>query len=304
MTHLTSIVIPCYNQGKFLLEAVESAYAQTHSAIEVIVVNDGSTEDLQELETAIQARYPSSKFIHQENQGLSAARNTGAKAASGEFLLFLDADDKIAPTFVKKAVEVLMSQASVGFVTSYHQTFGTYVETLTYSQSGGLELYFLDNNNPVSCVLRHQIWKSLGGFDETMRSGFEDWEFWIRVTGAGWICEVIPEVLFFYRKHAHSMLYRADLEKAKIYTYIITKHRELFSRNIAAFAAASHRYISSLEKQKIESAAFAKRLTEFAKRLTETNLEQSRKLNKVTGHPLYKVFQFFKRLLAIKNKTP
>src|SRR5438309_392347 len=91
---LVSIVIPCYDQAHFLSESVESALAQTHPRTEIVVVDDGSRENVAE----VAARYPGILCLRQENQGLAGARNTGFHTSSGEYVLFLDADDRLTPT--------------------------------------------------------------------------------------------------------------------------------------------------------------------------------------------------------------
>ena len=90
---IVSVVIPSYNHARYLGAAVESVMAQTVRDVEIVIVDDGSTDDTRE----VAARYPQAKYIYQPNQGLSAARNTGIKHSSGRFLVFLDADDLLLP---------------------------------------------------------------------------------------------------------------------------------------------------------------------------------------------------------------
>ena len=110
-----SVVIPCYNQGAFIDDAVNSVLAQTFSDFEIIIVNDGSTDATT---NALLERYsrPKTTVIHTENQGVCAARNTAIKAAAGKYILPLDADDKIEPTYLEKAVNVFDNHPETGVV--------------------------------------------------------------------------------------------------------------------------------------------------------------------------------------------
>ncbi|HEX7705165.1 MAG TPA: glycosyltransferase family 2 protein [Thermoanaerobaculia bacterium] len=108
---LVSIVIPCYNQGRYLAEAIESALAQTHARCEIIVVNDGSTD----MTAEVARRYPSVAYIEQTNSGVSVARNRGMEAASGDCFVFLDADDRLLPHCVETGLDVLRRNPTAVF---------------------------------------------------------------------------------------------------------------------------------------------------------------------------------------------
>ena len=109
---LVSVVIPCYNQARFLSEAIESALAQSYIKVQIIVVDDGSTDNTSEVATL----YAGVKCIRQMNKGPADARNAGLQASSGEYLLFLDADDRLLPDAVDLGVRSLNSHSECGFV--------------------------------------------------------------------------------------------------------------------------------------------------------------------------------------------
>ena len=109
---LASIVIPCYNQAHFLPEAIESALSQTHRPIEVIVVDDGSPDNAAE----VVARYPHVRYVRQENRGLGGARNTGFRVSKGEYILFLDADDRFMPDAAAAHLSCFAKHPEAGFV--------------------------------------------------------------------------------------------------------------------------------------------------------------------------------------------
>jgi glycosyltransferase involved in cell wall biosynthesis len=111
---LASVVIPCYNQGRFLPDAIESARHQTHGAVEIIVVDDGSEDDTR----AVARRY-GVQYIRQRRAGAPAARNTGLRESRGEFLIFLDADDRLLPQAVATGIEWLGRRTDWAFVTGH-----------------------------------------------------------------------------------------------------------------------------------------------------------------------------------------
>jgi len=114
---LVSVVIPCYNQAHFLGEAIESVLAQTHPHHEIVVVDDGSTDDVQ----SVVARYPGVRCIHQPNAGLSAARNAGIRRSNGDYLVFLDADDRLLPEALEIGLDDLRNFPHCAFVYGHYQ---------------------------------------------------------------------------------------------------------------------------------------------------------------------------------------
>jgi glycosyltransferase involved in cell wall biosynthesis len=227
MSNLVSIVIPCYNQGQYVDDAVESILNQTYDNTEIIIVNDGST-DPDTIEKLKNYSKPKTRVLHKKNGHLASARNFGIKHAKADFVLLLDADDKFESTFLEKAVNILQLSPEVGFVCSYYRYFGKSDEVVTNSRSGGIENYLLSNNNVACALIRKQIWEAVGGYDEEMKRGYEDWDFWLRVTNKGWNCHVIEEPLFFYRVSESSMV----TESRKIHNDLF---KELVEKNLGIF---------------------------------------------------------------------
>jgi len=108
---IVSVIIPCYNQAHFLSEAIESALAQRNGAMEVVVVDDGSPDNIVE----VAGRYPGIVFVRQENRGLAGARNSGFRASKGEYILFLDADDRLMPNAVASHLHCFAAHPQAGF---------------------------------------------------------------------------------------------------------------------------------------------------------------------------------------------
>jgi glycosyltransferase involved in cell wall biosynthesis/GT2 family glycosyltransferase len=226
---LVSVVIPCYNYGKFVEEAIDSVLNQTLQSFEIIVVNDGSTDPAtNELLNRLQK--PKTVVIHQTNRGLPAARNRGIQHARGKYICCLDADDTLEPTYLEKAVSLLEANPGVAFAYSWVRLFGD-EQGIWYTEPFNLEKLLKYNHISVAGVFRYDAWKSVGGYREEMRQGYEDWEFWIRVGAHGMRGQLIPEPLFNHRRHGRTMTHSAQEKHKELVSYIVRCHRELFENS-------------------------------------------------------------------------
>ena len=226
-----SIIIPCYNQGKFIDEAVDSVLAQSYKEFEIIIVNDGSTD---ELTSTVLRTYNKDKtrVIHTENQGLAAARNNGIKEAKGDYILPLDADDTIGLTYLEQAVYLLDNRSDLGIVYCRAQLFGA-VETEWLLPRYSLEEILIDNVIFCSAMFRKSDWESVGGYDPGMIYGWEDYEFWLSLIELGREVYQIPEILFSYRVTSDSMVRSKERwQKVAMFKRIFKRHEKLFSENI------------------------------------------------------------------------
>ena len=198
MTPLVSIVIANFNYGRFLGEAIESALAQTHPRLEVLVVDDGSTDDSRD----VAARY-SVRLLEQENAGVARARNRGANEARGELVVFLDADDVLEPSFVERCWSALATApADVAYAYTQMQLFGDEDAVFASREFHGPEL-LRNNFVPVTCLLRRDVFLAAGGFDPRFRA-YEDWELWLRLFARGHRGVLVPEPLLRYRRHGRT----------------------------------------------------------------------------------------------------
>ncbi len=223
-----SVVIPCFNYGHFLIDAINSALNSTFEDIEIIVVDDGSTDPLT-VQILDNLNTPRTRAIRQPNKKLPGARNTGFREARGKYILPLDADDLIHPTLIEKAVWVLENRHDVGFVSFWLELFGN--ENLTWAPIPfNFHTLLHANHVTVTSLVRKSAWEQVGGYNEHMTLGYEDWDFWIKLGGAGWLGHQIAEPLFFYRKHGASMITAAQKRHDQIVAQIRRNHRQLFSR--------------------------------------------------------------------------
>jgi len=227
-----SIVIPCYNAGDLILEAVESALAQTYADIELVIVDDGST-DPRSREILDRASWPRTTIIRQPNAGPAAARNRAVAAASGDYILPLDADDRIDPTYVEKAIAVLETRPEVGVVYCRAMKFGAESGPWSLPRYDLRELV-IDNVIFVTALYRKADWAAVGGYSETLRHGVEDYEFWVKMVALGRDVVQLDEFLFFYRIQDVSRTSEFQQDRSavvKTYADIFRNNSEFYLRN-------------------------------------------------------------------------
>lgn len=232
-----TVIIPCYNDGKFILEALHSVLNQTLKAEKIIIVDDGSNIETKTVLETI--KMDTVTIIYQENRGVSHARNKAINLAETAYILNLDADDYLEPTFLEKAADILNNNKQVAVVSSYCRNFvgkGTEVEIIK-PLGGEVKNFIVKNNGRANSLFRKQCWVDVGGYDENMLKGYEDWEFWIAILKNNWSMHIIKEVLMHYRIKAVSRdqiaLSKFDFELRK---YIFNKHKELFKAHFDFYA--------------------------------------------------------------------
>ena len=223
---IVSVVIPCYNYGEYLEEAVDSALGQTLQDSEVIVVDDGSTDSLT-MEVLAKLDRPRTRVIHQANTGLPGARNAGIGVATGRYICCLDADDALEETYLEKTVTLLESHPDIGFAYSWVRRFGA-AEGVWEPEDFNLKKLLEYNHVSVSAVFRRQAWEAVGGYWNEMRPGYEDWEFWIRLAAHGYSGKLIPEFLLKYRKHGRSMVDEIVDQHERLVRKIRQRHARLY----------------------------------------------------------------------------
>ncbi len=237
MHPLVTVVIPCFNHARYLPEAVASVVAQRYPHWEVLIVDDGSTDASAQVAGEVAARYPQHRIrlLRQANRGLSAARNAGLAEAVGTYLLPLDADDLIAPELLEEAVAVLERCPEVGFVYTDVLMFG---EETTRWSGGAYSLAKLRFDCPMvpATLFRTAPARALGGFREEMRQGYEDWDFWLRLAGAGWQGHHLARPLVCYRRSGGSMLAGARRRDIRLRAEVIRNSAALYEPGLVAWA--------------------------------------------------------------------
>ena len=233
-----SVIIPCYNHGRYLPAAVASVAAQTFGGWELIIVDDGSTDDSAAVAEQLIARYRerSLRLLRQANQGLSASRNNGIGLARGAYILPLDADDQIEPAMLAETLAVLERRPEVGFVYTDVRMFGE--ENRIWS-GGAYSLDKLRFDCPMvpATLFRKDAWAAAGGFRcDLYPQGYEDWDFWLSLAEAGWLGEHLARPLVRYRRASSSMLATARRHDLELRAQIVLRHPSLYSAGLIAWA--------------------------------------------------------------------
>lgn len=227
-----SIIVPCFNHGHYLKQTLESVARSTYPNVEVIVIDDGSTseETKSEIEKlrGMEIKGREVRFIRQLNQGLPATRNNGIQMTDGEYILALDADDMIEPTYLEKSIWVLTRYPNVSIVYPSFQHFGIQNDIWS-SRPYDFSALLHDNYMAAGSVYRRTVWEGIGGYDEQMKS-YEDWDFWIRAGARGYHGYWLPEPLFYYRKAESSMLVWAHQRRKQLIRQIRTKNKLIFRK--------------------------------------------------------------------------
>lgn len=222
-----SVVIPCFNHGQFIRDAIASVEKCDKLAYELIIVNDGSTDSYtQQIMKELEAE--GYHVINQANQGLAAARNNGIRASRGRYVLPLDADNLIRPNYIYAGIEILDKFPDVAVVYGRPAYFGEATDR-RFDIGGEFDLRRLlrDNYIDACTVLRKSAFEECGGFDGNMPSqGYEDWDLWLTFATRGHHFYFVDEVLFDYRIRSDSMIHNAVAqdEFPKVFEYFCAKH--------------------------------------------------------------------------------
>jgi GT2 family glycosyltransferase len=222
-----TVVVPVFNDFRFIDEALASVYEQTYSSWEIVMVDDGSTDPavIQYLESLHRPRL---RQVRQENTGLPGARNTGMRLARGRFLVPLDSDDQLEPEFMSRMVSALDQHPQAGFAHCYarlHHDIDAFFVTRPFNP-----YWQLLGNGVAQCgLIRAEAWEAVGGYDETMVLGHEDWDFWMRLMEARWGQVQLTEVLYKYRKHGVSMSVDAEARFEAARRMVRDRHPRLYA---------------------------------------------------------------------------
>lgn len=229
---LLSIVIPYYNLGLNIKKSIESILKSNYPNIEIIIVNDGTT-DRRSLQTLsdIGKTNPQITILHQENMGLSQARNAGALQAKGEFLTFLDADDRVSTSYYQKAISILSAYDNVFFVGSWIKFFNRSKEVWPSFNPQPPFILLHNTINSSALVYRRDAFLSAGLNKPQLKKGFEDYESIIHLLSKGLNGVVIPEIHYYYQVRKKSMFRKmTKSNKIHAYEFIHDQHKDLYKK--------------------------------------------------------------------------
>ena len=228
--------MPCYNQGKYVREAIESVLHQTYKNIEIVCVNDASLDNSNDIIQNILSELNPDNFIyinHKENKGVITTRNEAIEIATGEYILPLDADDTIEPTYVEKAVNILDENPDVGIVYCWVNNFWKDSK----SQISKWEDFDISKELFLNSIVNTSMYRKsdfllVGGYKSYMNKGWEDWDLWLSIIEKGFKAHLIKEVLFNYRrKFFDSRSNSAAKSIDHLYRELLRHHTELYINN-------------------------------------------------------------------------
>ncbi|MGE7943740.1 glycosyltransferase family A protein [Lysinibacillus xylanilyticus] len=192
-----SIIMPCFNDGEYIKESIESVLSQTYKEIELIIINDGSTDELTN-NILNNLSHPNIKIFTTSNIGPSAARNFGISKSTGKYILPVDADDLIHSLYIEECVKQLNQNDNVGIVYCYAELFGEQTGRWDLPEYS-FEKMLLDNIIFVTSMFRKKDWEIIGGFNENLVHGMEDYDFWLSILELEREVVQLKEVYFYYR---------------------------------------------------------------------------------------------------------
>ncbi|MCI8796394.1 MAG: glycosyltransferase family 2 protein [Dorea sp.] len=231
-------VITSFNQGSMILEAVESICAQTLLPQKIIIVDDGSTDEsslkiLNSIERNSDLPVPVS-IHYQKNKGVSSARNAGIKKTGAPLVLVLDGDDKLKPEYVEYVSRLLRENPSMAAASSWMHTFGV-LDSIVCPAGGRINSFLSRNCCPATHILRRDMFEQCGGYDESMRSGFEDWDFFLSMleTSPESSIGIVDKPLIQYRTAPASFNVRSMNKRLDLMRFIIEKHIDSYHNHIA-----------------------------------------------------------------------
>jgi glycosyltransferase involved in cell wall biosynthesis len=248
-----AVVIPCYNHGRFVADAVRSALTQPGVNVRVVIVNDGSTDGTtaaqcdacRELSIEVGGRsVPDVSnrvvVVHQTNAGLPSARNRGANddsVASCPLIAFLDADDYFEARGLADLVEALEAAERAGRAADISHVYGQ--QRMTELGHGVWAvpdwdplLLMITNLHPPMALVKRTCFEAVGGFDPSMRHGYEDWDFWLKFAERRWRGLRVRTPVYAWRRHSHeTMIHAAIARHDELYARIVENHRPFFESN-------------------------------------------------------------------------
>ena len=234
---LVSVIMPCYNDGRYIQEAIASVKEQTYSSWEIIVIDDGS-DDEETIKLINSLDDNKITVLHTENLRPAGARNFGIQHARGKYILPVDSDDVIDKTYMEKAVQIIERNSKIGVVYCQAELFG--------EQQGRWDLpdycfdkMLLDNIVFVTALFYKEDWEKVGGFNTTMVAGMEDYDFWLSIMSLGREIYQIPEVLFYYRIKPISRTtnFQNNCDQVQeTYRQMYQNHKEFYRKNADQYA--------------------------------------------------------------------
>ena len=223
-----SVVIACFDLGRYLGQAIDSVLAQTYDGFELVVVDDGSTD---EHTLSVLKRYEERgvSVLYMPHRGVSAAKNTGIEAARAPYVVVVDADDLLEPTFLERTVPRLDEADDVGIVATYSRTFGKGRGVYRAPDYDPRRLLLGNVISGSGSLFRRRCWEEAGGY---ALDGLEDWHLWLSIVERGWRWVVVPETLYHFRVRRGTVSERARERRSELLAQLVELHRQTYEENV------------------------------------------------------------------------
>lgn len=238
-----SIIIACYNHGKFLKQSIESALNQDYKNLEIIVVNDGSTDNSLEIAES----FDKVKIISHKNKGVIFARNNAIKRSSGDYILPLDADDYLASNDVVSEMVKNLEKDKSDLVFGNYKAFGRMNQVIKPNFTTVSDL-LITSEISVTSLFTRKIFDKVGGYSDCMSGGYEDWEYSIRVAYNGKVSKV-EKIIFNYRTQQNSRNTNADKRRLELLNKCALNNKNIYAENVATIVTKFRENILKLQKR-------------------------------------------------------
>lgn len=232
---LVSIIIPCYNYGRFLKDAILAALNQTYRPLEILVVDDGSTDNSLEVAKSVAKKHPEVKVFARPHLRRSATFNFGISQAKGDYIIKIDCDDKLHPKFVEDLANILNTRPDVAYVYTHAKMFGD-ENSIILCQPFNTDKIYISSAYFFTALFRREVFSAVSGFDTKMDTA-EDWEFYLRIIERGFKGMLYPKIRYYYRRHRKKDVQsyaQSAIKGIRAYGYIIRKHSKYFTAAKAA----------------------------------------------------------------------
>lgn len=250
MTPAVSVVIPCFNLGAYLDEAVRSVLDQSYDDFEILIVDDGSDDEVTRLMLATYER-PRMSVIRIENSGVANARNVGLEASRGRYVSFLDPDDLLEPRFLERTIGALEKDRSLAFASCWLTAFGDR-QFEWRPESCEFPALLAEDTVCTAAPVRRDVLDAIGGFDSAPAlDGYEDWDLAVTIVGAGYPGVIVPESLFRYRIRSGSKSSSRTRPEnhARVFEHMLDKHADAYGEHTDGVLEAIARRTDEVEAQ-------------------------------------------------------
>ncbi len=256
-----SVIIPCFNHAPFLESSVKSALDQNYQNIEVIIANDGSTDNSLEVANKLASLDKRVRVLTRENKGVVATRNEAIAMSTGDYILPLDADDYFASNdVIEHMVKALDNDPEIVLVFGNYQNFGI-ISSLSKPQLGDISKLLIKDFIPATSMFTREVFDKVGGYSDRMIGGYEDWDFVIGVANSGKLHK-IEKTIYFYRTQAVSRNTEADKIKENLFENIINNNKEIYSKNLKSVLLNMQKEVN-LYRKRLKSQRKLKKIMAF-----------------------------------------